>query len=67
MKIRIMGTPEECETFKKLIIATVPKQYIRSISGFYANRRNNEYSNEGRIYCEFKDLPVGALKLKGVQ
>lgn len=57
MKIRIMGTPQECETFRQLILATVPKQYIRSISSFYPNRRQNEFSNEGRIYCEFRDLP----------
>ena len=49
MKIRIQGTEEECRSFAK----DMKKIYdVRSISAFYANRRNNQYSNEGRLYCE---------------
>lgn len=55
MKMRIMGTREECAAMVQLIRETVPKEYIRSISNFYPNRRQT-YSNEGRVYCEFADL-----------
>lgn len=55
MKMRIMGTKEECAAMVALIIANVPKEHIRSISGFYPNHRQT-YSNEGRVYCDFGDL-----------
>jgi len=55
MKLRIMGTKEECAAMVQLIRQTVPKEYIKSISAFYPNRRQT-FSNEGRIYCEFADL-----------
>ena len=55
MKLRIMGTAEECAVMVALIRENVPEQYIKSISGFYPNRRQT-YSNEGRVYCEFSDL-----------
>lgn len=49
MKIRVQGTEEECRSFAE----DMKKFYdVRSISAFYANRRNNHYSNEGRLYCE---------------
>lgn len=50
MKVRIQGTEEECLSF-----AEDMKHYydVRYISTFYANTRNNKYSKEGRIYCEF--------------
>jgi len=55
MKMRIMGTEEECAAMVNLIRSTVPKEYIKSISNFYPNRRQT-FSNEGRVYCEFSDL-----------
>lgn len=55
MKMRIMGTEEECAAMVALIRANVPKEHIRSISRFYPNLRQT-YSNEGRIYCDFGDL-----------
>ena len=55
MKLRIMGTEEECAVMVDLICRTVPAKYIRSISDFYPNRRQT-YGNEGRVYCEFADL-----------
>ena len=55
MKLRIMGTKEECVAMVQLIRQTVPTEYIRSISAFYPNRRQT-FSNEGRVYCEFSDL-----------
>lgn len=55
MKLRIMGTKEECAIMVALIRENVPPQYIKSISGWYANRRC-AYSNEGRVYCDFSDL-----------
>lgn len=55
MDIRIMGTEEECAAMVALIRQTVPKEYIRSISNFYPNRRQT-YSNEGRVYCKFAEL-----------
>ena len=50
MKVRIQGTKDECLTF-----AEDMKHYydVRYISGFYANTRKNNYSKEGRLYCEF--------------
>lgn len=53
MKIRIMGTREECAAFTKLVRETVPKKNIRSISEFYPNVRKCAYSNEGRVYMDF--------------
>ena len=55
MKLRIMGTKEECAAMVEIIIRTVPKEYIKSISAWYPNRRQT-YSNEGRVYCDFADL-----------
>lgn len=53
MKIRIMGTEEECRDFVKMVRQSVPDSYIRSISNFYKNdRRKNMYSNEGRVYID---------------
>lgn len=51
MKIRIMGTKEECAAFTKLVKETVPKEFIRTISEFYPNEF--AYSNEGRVYMDF--------------
>ena len=67
MKLRIWGTESECAAMVQLIKECVPHQYIKSISGFYRNdRRKCEFSNEGRVYCDFKDLPDGmALIPKG--
>ena len=48
MKMRIMGTEEECAAMVNLIRSTVPKEYIKSISSFYPNKRQN-FSNEGYI------------------
>lgn len=53
MKIRIMGTREECDAFTKLVKARVPKENIRTISNFYPNVRKCAYSNEGRVYMDF--------------
>ena len=55
MKLRIMGTKEECMVMVNLIRSTVPDEYIKNISSFYPNRRQT-FSNEGRVYCEFSDL-----------
>ena len=57
MQIRITGTLEECSKMAKVIKDNVPNQYIRSISGFYPNRRKVAFSNEGRVYVNFTDLP----------
>ena len=58
MQLRIMGTEEECLSMVRLIRENVPKEYIRSISDYYPNRRKNILSNEGRIYVSFKDGSV---------
>ena len=55
MKLRIMGTKEECAAMVEIIIRTVPKESIKSISAWYPNRRQT-YSTEGRVYCDFADL-----------
>lgn len=66
MKIRIMGTREECAAFTKIVKETVPKDYIRTISEFYPNRRKCTYSNEGRVYMEFVGvIPEGKLIDRG--
>lgn len=57
MKIRIMGTQEECAAFVKMIKQTVPRSYIRTISNFYPNVRKCSFSNEGRVYIDI-DRPV---------
>lgn len=57
MKIRIMGTEEECADFVKMIKKTVPRSYIRTISNFYPNLRKCTFSNEGRVYIDI-DRPV---------
>lgn len=51
MKIRIMGTAEECRDFVQMVKKSVPASYIRTISNFYPNYRQT-YSNEGRVYIE---------------
>lgn len=58
MKIRVMGTRDECSAFADLAKRTIDDSYLRSISAFYPNRRG-ACSNEGRIYIEV-DLPAGA-------
>ena len=57
MKIRIMGTQEECAAFVQMVKKTVPRSYIRNISNFYPNVRKCSYSNEGRVYMDI-DKPV---------
>ena len=57
MKIRIMGTEDECADFVKMIKKTVPRSYIRTISNFYPNLRKCTFSNEGRVYIDI-DRPV---------
>ena len=57
MQMRIMGTRQECSQMVNVIRAYVPEEFIRSISGFYPNRRKNVVSNEGRVYVSFMDLP----------
>ena len=57
MKIRIMGTQEECSSFVQMVKNTVPRSYIRNISCFYPNVRKCSYSNEGRVYIDI-DKPV---------
>ena len=56
MKLRIMGTEEECAVMVRLIRANIPEYYIKSISKWYRNERKVQFSTEGRIYCEFADL-----------
>lgn len=46
VKIRIMGTREECEAASQIIAYAVP---CRSISKFYPNRGK---TIEGRVYVE---------------
>ncbi len=55
LSIRIMGTEDECSVFCAVVRKNIPKEYLRSISKFYPNRRQT-YSNEGRIYI-YVDLP----------
>lgn len=57
MEIRVMGTDEECSQFSDMVRRNVPKEYIRSISKWYANRG---YTTEGRVYIKFKDTYSGA-------
>lgn len=66
MQLRIMGTEEECKSMVRLIRENVPKEYIRSISGYYPNIRKNILSNEGRIYVSFMDGPVDGSSGKSV-
>lgn len=58
MQIRITGTLEECSRMAAVIRNNVPERYLRSISGFYPNRRKTTFSNEGRVYVNFADLPA---------
>jgi len=68
MQIRIIGTYDECAKITRIIMDTVPKQYIKSISGFYPNKRKCTFSNEGRVYVNFADLPnVAAYALAVVE
>ena len=63
MKLRIWGTQEECAAMVKVIRANVPEQYIKSISGWYRNDRKGQFSTEGRVYCDFRDIASEELKL----
>lgn len=62
MKLRIWGTQEECAAMVKLIRANVPEYYIKSISGWYRNDRKGQFSTEGRVYCDFRDIAASDLK-----
>ena len=57
MKMRIMGTEQECSQFVKMLLKSVPDGYIRNISKWYRNERKTAYSNEGRVYIEFERIP----------
>lgn len=65
MDLRIMGTKEECRAFTDMVRKTVPESSIKSISGWYANKRKDEFSTEGRVYISFREtiteLPPAAL------
>lgn len=62
MKLRIWGTREECAAMVAVIMANVPEKYIKSVSGWYQNNRHGEFSTEGRVYCDFRDMPDSDLK-----
>ncbi len=57
MKIRLMGTSEECAEFINFLKKIIPDKII-SISNAYINRN----SIEQRVYVEFKDLSQGLSK-----
>lgn len=65
MKLRLMGTEPECQQIVSVLLETVPREYIRSVSGWYRNNRQT-YSNEGRVYIDI-DLPpaVALTKRRG--
>lgn len=69
MRIRIMGTLEECTDFVKMIKKTVPHSYIRNISKFYPNIRKCTFSNEGRVYIDIDRpaIPNTGRELPGVE
>lgn len=67
MKLRIMGTRDECDLMVEIFERNIPREFVRSISGFYPNRG---YTTEGRVYIDL-DLPVrgqealdGTMRLK---
>ncbi len=59
MKIRVMGTLEECTAFKNLFLEHVNKDNGYSVSDFYQNRGN---SNLYRCYIEFDPVTVNTQK-----
>lgn len=63
MKIRVMGSKEECAEFSAMIRNNVDVKYIKSISKFFPNTRAGEFSTEGRVYIDFRDtFRAGALE-----
>lgn len=59
MKMRIMGTRDECDLMVEVFKRNIPRQYVRSISNFCPNRG---YTTEGRVYIDL-DLPVGGQEV----
>lgn len=57
MKIRLMGTSEECAEFINFLNKIIPDKII-SISNAYPNRN----SIEKRVYVELKDVSQGLSK-----
>ncbi|MBR4203503.1 MAG: hypothetical protein IKQ93_08030 [Candidatus Methanomethylophilaceae archaeon] len=62
MNLRITGTEEECAAMVNLIRSNIPEYYIKSISEWYRNDRNVQFSTEGRVYCNFRDMVSSDLK-----
>ena len=62
MNLRITGTEEECAAMVNLIRSNIPEYYIKSISGWCRNDRNVQFSTEGRVYCNFRDMVSSDLK-----
>jgi hypothetical protein len=52
MKIRVMGTKDECTRMILTVKRVVPSEKIRNISAFYPNRG---ITTEGRIYLEIDE------------
>lgn len=59
MKLRLMGTREECDELVAYFRTPPASEHIRSISEFYPNRGT---SKEGRVYIETFDLHPGDLR-----
>lgn len=65
MDIRLTGTRDECAAFVRNMLDTMPEGTIRSISGWYQNKRKG-YSTEGRVYIKLDDRVFGCL-MKGTE
>ena len=65
MKIRITGTEKECSDFVATVLKSIPKGYIRNISGFYPNTRKCAYSNEGRVDIDLNPIAANERLIEG--
>lgn len=53
MRVRLMGTRDECDAVAETVCNSVPEDCIRSVSAWYPNRG---VGKEGRVYIEM-DVP----------
>ncbi len=63
MKIRVMGTQEECSAFKELFLTKIDaNKFSYSVSDFYPNRGD---SNLCRCYIDFNPVVQTQKAIKG--
>lgn len=56
MELRLMGTRQEVDGFVQVVKDNVPREFVRSISGWYPNRG---HTIEGRVYIKLAIPTVG--------